>query len=89
MAEAKAKKTASTTAKASKTAPAKKSSASQASRLNVTLVRSAIRRPQDQNATLVGLGLTRMHKTVSLEDTPSIRGMVNKVSHLVRVEDAK
>ena len=48
---------------------------------------SPIGRPKDQRATLVGLGLNRMHRTSELEDTPSVRGMINKVKHLVRVED--
>lgn len=52
----------------------------------VTQVKSPIGRPKDQRATLVGLGLNKMHKTVELEDTPSVRGMINKVSHLVKVE---
>jgi len=47
---------------------------------------SPIRRTADQRATLVGLGLNKMHKTVEIEDTPSIRGMINKVQHMVRVE---
>ncbi|MEN8195154.1 MAG: 50S ribosomal protein L30 [Pseudomonadota bacterium] len=56
--------------------------------LRVTQIRSAIRRPEDQGATLRGLGLGKMHRTRELEDTPSVRGMINKVRHLVRVEDA-
>ena len=56
--------------------------------VRVTQIRSAIRRPKDQLATLKGLGLTRMNRTRELEDTPSVRGMINKVRHLVRVEDA-
>ena len=44
-------------------------------------------RRNDQRATLVGLGLNKMHRTRELEDTPSVRGMIDKVSHLVRVED--
>lgn len=55
--------------------------------IKVTQVRSAIGRPATQRATLVGLGLNKMNKTVVLEDTPSIRGMVRKVMHLVRVEE--
>lgn len=51
----------------------------------VKQVRSASRRPQDQTATLKGLGLNKMHRTRELEDTPSVRGMVNKISHLVEV----
>ncbi len=55
--------------------------------LRVTQIGSPIRRPKDQRQTLIGLGLNKMHKTRELEDTPSVRGMINKVSHLVRVED--
>ena len=55
-------------------------------KLKVTLIRSGINRPQDQKDTIRGLGLTRMHKSVELNDTPSIRGMIRKVSHLVKVE---
>lgn len=55
-------------------------------KLRVTLIRSGIGRPQTQRRTLRGLGLTRMHKTVTLEDTAEIRGMIRKVSHLVRVQ---
>ena len=54
----------------------------------VKQVGSPIRRPAVQRQTLVGLGLNKMHKTRELEDTPSVRGMINKVSHLVRVEEA-
>ena len=55
-------------------------------KLKVTLVRSGINRPKDQKATILGLGLTKMHKSVLLDDTPAIRGMIRKVSHLVKVE---
>ncbi len=58
------------------------------SRLRVTQIGSPIGRRKDQRQTLVGLGLNKMHRTRELEDTPSIRGMINKVSHLVRVDDA-
>ncbi len=54
--------------------------------VKVTQIRSPIGRPADQRATLVGLGLNKMHRTSELEDTPSVRGMIDKVSHLVRVE---
>ncbi len=47
---------------------------------------SPIRRPADQRATLTGLGLNKMHRTRTLEDTPSVRGMIAKVAHLVRIE---
>ena len=56
--------------------------------VTVTQIGSPIRRRGDQRATLIGLGLNKMHKTRVLEDTPSVRGMINKVSHLVRVEEA-
>lgn len=46
---------------------------------------SPIRRPQDQRATLVGLGLNKMGRVSELEDTPSVRGMIRKVSHMVEV----
>ena len=55
--------------------------------LKVTQIGSPIRRPKDQRATLVGLGLNKMHKSRILEDTPSVRGMINKVHHMVRVEE--
>ena len=55
--------------------------------LQVTLKNSAIGRPQDQRATLRGLGLTKLRKTVVLENTPSIRGMVKKIIHLVEVNE--
>lgn len=55
--------------------------------VTVTQVRSEIGYDRRQRATLRGLGLRRMHQTVSLEDTPSVRGMIFKVRHLVKVED--
>ncbi len=55
--------------------------------LKVTQTGSPIRQPKDQRATLVGLGLRRRHHRRTLEDTPSVRGMINKVHHLVRVID--
>jgi len=51
----------------------------------VKQIGSPIRRPGEQRATLVGLGLNKMHKTRELEDTPSVRGMVNKIPHLVEI----
>ncbi len=53
--------------------------------VKVQQIRSAIRRPKDQQETLNGLGLTKMNKIKELEDTPSVRGMINKVHHLVRI----
>jgi len=55
--------------------------------IKVVQVASAIGRPKDQRATLVGLGLNKIGRVSVLEDTPSIRGMVAKVAHLVRVEE--
>ncbi len=54
--------------------------------IKITLIRSAISRPGKHKAVLAGLGLTRPNKTVIRPDTPEIRGMINKVSHLVSVE---
>lgn len=50
--------------------------------------RSTIGFPQDQRGTVAGLGLRRLHQTVEHDDTPSIRGMIHKVRHLVEVEPA-
>ncbi len=55
--------------------------------IKVKQVGSPIRKPASQRATLIGLGLNKMHKERNLEDTPSIRGMINKVSHLVEIID--
>jgi len=55
--------------------------------LKITLKRSAIGRNKGQRATLRGLGLRRLHSTAELEDTPSVRGMVKKVIHLVEVQE--
>ncbi|MEX0921804.1 MAG: 50S ribosomal protein L30 [Rhodovibrionaceae bacterium] len=54
--------------------------------LKVTQIGSPIGRPKSQLATLKGLGLGKMHRTRELEDTPAVRGMINKVHHLVRVD---
>ena len=54
--------------------------------LTVTQIGAPIGRPKWQRATLVGLGLNKMHKSRELEDTPSVRGMIDRVHHLVRVE---
>jgi len=56
-------------------------------RLKVTQIGSPSRRPADQRATLVGLGLNKMHSSRVLEDTPAIRGMLRKVHHMVKVEE--
>ncbi len=54
--------------------------------VKVTLLKSGIGRNKKIRATLKGLGLTRLHKTVVLNNTPAIRGMINKVSFMVKVE---
>jgi large subunit ribosomal protein L30 len=53
--------------------------------IKIKQVGSPIRRRSDQRATLVGLGLNKMHRVRELEDTPSVRGMIRKVNHLVEV----
>ena len=58
-----------------------------AATVTVTQIGSPIGRQQYQRQTLVGLGLNKMHRTRTLEDTPAVRGMIAKVSHLVRVEE--
>ena len=55
----------------------------------VKQIGSPIRRPKDQKKTLIGLGLNKMHKTRELEDTPSVRGMVAKISHMVEIIEEK
>ncbi|MBW1763191.1 MAG: 50S ribosomal protein L30 [Deltaproteobacteria bacterium] len=54
--------------------------------IKVTLVKSGIGKSKKFRETLKGLGLTKLHKTVCLKNTPAIRGMINKVSFMVRVE---
>ena len=53
--------------------------------ITIEQIGSGIRRPKDQRATLVGLGLNKMHRKRTLKDTPEVRGMINKVAHMVRV----
>ena len=53
----------------------------------VEQIGSPIRRPSNQRATLIGLGLNKLHRKSTLEDTPSVRGMIAAVQHLVRVVD--
>ena len=60
---------------------------SKAKTVTVEQIGSPIRRPDSQRATLVGLGLNKMHRRRTLEDTPSVRGMIAAVQHLVRVVD--
>jgi len=55
--------------------------------IKVTLVKSMIGRPEKQRKVLRGMGLTKCNKTVELKNIPSVRGMINKVSHLVKTEE--
>ena len=55
----------------------------------VKQIGSPIRRPAKQRQTLIGLGLNKMNRTRELEDTPSVRGMVNKISHMVKIIEEK
>jgi len=57
--------------------------------LKITKVKSEIGRPEKQRKILKGMGLNKLNKTVILADTPQIRGMINKVIHLVSVEESK
>lgn len=59
------------------------------SKIKLTKVRSAINRPQRQKATLIALGLNKINQSVEKEATPQILGMVDKVKHLITVEDIK
>ena len=56
--------------------------------ITVTQIGSPIGRLPKQRQTLIGLGLNKMHRTRTLEDTPAVRGMIRKVNHLVKVEEA-
>ena len=92
------------TEEAKKKAPAKKAAAPKAApkaaakkaekapksgkTITVEQVGSPIAREASQRATLIGLGLNKMHRKRTLEDTPAVRGMINKVQHLVRIVDA-
>ena len=57
-------------------------------KIKITLVKSGIARPGKHKAILIGLGLKKLNKSVIRQDTPEIQGMINKVSHLVQVENA-
>ena len=67
-------------------AKAKKDATSITASIKVTLVKSVIGRIEAHRATVKGLGLRRMHHTVELQDTPAIRGMINAVGYLLKVE---
>lgn len=71
-----------------KVAPKKAAAPKKGATLTVTQTGSPIGRHKSQRATLIGLGLNKMHRTSTLEDTPSVRGMINKVHHLVNVDEA-
>ena len=62
---------------------------SESKQLKITLVKSGIARPGKHKVVLIGLGLKKLNKSVVRLDTPEIRGMINKVSHLVQVEEVK
>ena len=57
--------------------------------IHVRQLKSGIGYPKEQKVSLVGLGLRRINQLVELEDTPSVRGMVNKIRHLVRIESGE
>ena len=57
--------------------------------ITIEQIGSPSRRPGDQRATLIGLGLNKIRRQSTLKDTPEVRGMINKIPHLVRVVDAK
>ena len=83
--QAKTKKPAAPKKAAPKKAAAK--SANAGKMIAVTQVRAAHKRTEDQQATLRGLGLKKLHATRELQDTPAVRGMIRKVAHLIRVEE--
>jgi large subunit ribosomal protein L30 len=70
--------------------PGRKSAAGKAGKtVTVEQIASANRRPAAQGQTLIGLGLNKLHRKRTLQDTPAVRGMIDKVKHLVRVVDDK
>ena len=68
---------------------AKATKKAEAKTVTIEQVGSPIRRPDVHQRTLIGLGLNKMHRRRTLEDTPSVRGMIRAVQHLVRVVDEK
>lgn len=68
---------------------AKTTSGKSGKTITVQQIASANRRPLIQEQTLIGLGLNKINRTRTLEDTPAVRGMINKIRHLVRVVDEK
>ena len=81
------KKTAAPKKEAAPKAAPKKASAPKAKSVKVTLVKSKFGRLPSHRATITGLGLKKINHTVELIDTPEVRGMINKVSYLLKVED--
>ena len=67
----------------------KRSPAKSGKTITVEQIASPQRRPHDQRETLIGLGLNKMRRRSTLEDTPAVRGMIHKIRHLVRVIDSK
>ncbi len=55
--------------------------------VKITLVKSGIGKSANQKAVLKGLGLNKMHKTVTLKDTPEVRGMIRKINHMVKIDE--
>ncbi|RWX75718.1 50S ribosomal protein L30 [Neorhizobium lilium] len=68
---------------------AKATTTNESKTVTIEQIGSPIRRPASQRSTLIGLGLNKMHRISTLEDTPSVRGMIRAVQHLVRVVDEK
>jgi large subunit ribosomal protein L30 len=58
-------------------------------KVRVTQIASALGRKPGQKETLIGLGLNKLRRSLELEDTPAVRGMIRKVAHLIKVEDAQ
>lgn len=56
-------------------------------KIKITQIRSIIKRPKNQKATITALGLGKINKSVEKENTPQLQGMISKVSHLVKVQD--
>ena len=71
---------------APKKAPAKQAAAKSGAKVRVTLVRGLVGTRESHRATVRGLGLRRINHTVELEDTPAVRGMINKVAYLLKCE---
>lgn len=88
MAEATTKKPAAKKAAAPKAAAKAAKPAASGKKLKITQIKSAAGRIQRQHATLIGLGLNKLHRSKVLVDSPEIRGMIETVKHLVKVEDA-